>query len=71
MSKDELRNLKVGDKVRWVSLGGECDGVVVEKSHGFAHIVWADGKGGKLVIGWRSQFDRDKGKNIVLLPSQS
>lgn len=66
MTKDELRNLKVGDRVRWVSLGGNADGTVVEKSHGFAHIKWDDGAA-KLVIGWRSQFDRDKGKNLVLL----
>lgn len=67
MTTTELKELKVGDRVRWVSEAGHADGTVVEKKHGVATILWDDGVT-KLCIGWRSSFDREKGKKLVKLP---
>jgi hypothetical protein len=66
MTRDELRDLKVGDRVRWSKPGDECDGTVAEKKYGFAHITWDDGAK-VMVIGWRSKDDRARGKNITKL----
>lgn len=70
MTKQELRDLKVGDRVRWNDLAGHVNGTVIEKSHGVATIVWDDGVA-KFRIGWRSDFDRQKGKKLSLLPKVS
>jgi hypothetical protein len=66
MTKDELRDMKVGDRVRWVGGSDHCDGTITEKKHGFARITWDDGAK-VMVIGWRSNDDRARGKNIVKL----
>lgn len=69
MNAAELRGLKVGDRVRWVSPGGSCDGVVTEKVRGMARIRWADAQ--SELIGWRSSHDRARGKNIVLVKAET
>jgi hypothetical protein len=68
MSRDELRNLKVGDRVRLSQPGGASTGTVVEKHHGVAFIVWDDG-GGRWSLNWRAKWDRERARNIEKLPA--
>lgn len=65
MTRDELRELKPGDRVRWVSENPSetSDGEVVEKRNGYNRIRWADGA--VEILGWRSGVDRERGRNIV------
>lgn len=66
MTKQELRDLAVGDRVRWTVSGSECNGTVVKKAYGFAHIQWDDGAK-TMIIGWRSKDDRARGRNLARL----
>ncbi len=73
MTKDELRNLRVGDKVRWVGKGTDTDtvtdGWVFEKFMGRSHIMWKDSI--SEWIGWRASDDRQRAKNIELVKSEN
>lgn len=66
MTSEELKNLKVGDKVRWVSLGGTADGEVVERlKGGLFRIRWYDEY--TEVLNPRNGHDRTSAKNIKLV----
>lgn len=68
MTIEQLRNLKVGDRVQWIKDGST--GTVTEKKFGFSRIKWDDGVK-DTVIGWRSEVDRARGRNLQLLPVES
>jgi len=66
MTKDELKALKVGDRVRWVSPGGSADGEVVERlKGGYFRIRWYDKQ--TEVLNPRSGHDRTRAKNIMVV----
>lgn len=67
MDRHQLRALKVGDRVRWErpDSSDRTEGEVVAKAHGQARIRWADGQ--EEWLGWRSEVDRARGRNIALV----
>lgn len=66
MTRDELRSLKVGDRVRWVGRGEQVNGEVVERlKGGYPRIAWQDGL--TEVLNPRNSGDRARAKNIALV----
>lgn len=70
MNHEELNNLKVGDKVKWVGLGGSASGEVVERLKGkYFRVRWDDGH--TEILNPRSGHDQKRAKNIELAKESS
>ncbi len=66
MTREELKNLKVGDVVRWVSASGTADGKVIERlKGGHFRIRWYDAY--TEVLNPRNGHDRQRAKNIQVV----
>ena len=60
MTLAEVKALKVGDRVLYVSLAGSSRGEVTEADSARIAITWAGGKGGRWYFNRRSRAYRDQ-----------
>jgi hypothetical protein len=70
VSKDELRALQVGDRVRWTAGDSPADGTVAEKRYGIVFIHWDDGAA-KMILNPQNGDDRLRARNLTKIEKES